>query len=239
MRGRLRECETQLPVKEHNKQGGKLTYMVKLIIADDHVVLREALKEMLEGKGKFTIVGQAADGEQLLDVVKHQSADVIVLDVQMPKLDGLSAIQKMAEEGRQLPVLVFSADESERNVRAAFKAGAKGFLPKNAGPDELEFAINSVAAGKTYVSPSVTAALVSGQGAGSGGNGSPLSVLTKREIEILTHLADGKPNRVIGKMLHISTRTVDTHRSNILKKLDMKTNAELVKLAIGAGLISV
>jgi len=213
--------------------------MVKLIIADDHVVLREALKEMLERRGGFRVVGQASDGDQLLEVVKNQPADVIILDVQMPKLDGLTAIGKMAQSGQNIPVLVLSADESERNVRAAFKAGAKGFVPKHAGPDELEFAIAAIAGGKTYVSPSVTAALVCGQNGGLDGNKSPLSVLTKREIEILKHLADGQPNRVIGKLLHISTRTVDTHRSNILKKLNMKTNAELVKLAISTGLISV
>lgn len=211
--------------------------MIKLIVADDHVVVREALCEMLQSKGKYSVIGQASDGEELLRLAESSSPDVIILDVQMPKLDGLTAIDRLRTGGSCPPVLVLSADETERNVRASLRAGAKGFVPKNAAPEELDFAINAVLEGKTYLSPSVTATLVNSNAGGPAGN-NPLGVLTKREIEILKHLADGKPNRVIGKLLHISTRTVDTHRSNILKKLDLKTNAELVKLAISCGLIT-
>ena len=111
-------------------------------------------------------------------------------------------------------------------------------MPKNACLEELEFAIESILDGKTYLSPSITSSLMNG-GQVEAAAQNLLATLTKREVEILTHLADGKPNRVIGKLLHISTRTVDTHRSNILKKLNLKTNAELVKIAISNGLISV
>ena len=158
----------------------------------------------------------------------------------MPKLDGLAALEmlKARDEGKSPPVLVLSANEGQSKVRAALKAGARGYLPKNAGLEELEFAIDSIMQGKTYLSPAITEPLMNGAETESPLE-NPLSVLTKREIEILAHLADGKPNREIGKLLHISTRTVDTHRSNILKKLKVKTNAELVKLAIGNGLISI
>lgn len=213
--------------------------MVKLIIADDHTVLRQSLCEMLAGRGKYSIVGQAADGEELLKLLESQSPDVLILDVQMPRLDGLQALTKLKEAHKEFPVLILSADGGENNVRAALRAGANGFLPKDAKVEELEFAIYSVMNGKTYLSPSVTDNLVHGDGGGLNNPNNPLKVLTKRELEILTHLADGKPNRVIGKMLHISTRTVDTHRSNILKKLNVKTNAELVKLAIANKLITV
>jgi DNA-binding NarL/FixJ family response regulator len=104
---------------------------------------------------------------------------------------------------------------------------------------ELEFAITSILEGKTYLSPSIAGALLAANSDPSLNDANPLSILTKRELEILAHLADGKPNREIGKLLHISTRTVDTHRSNILKKLNLRTNAELVKLAITHKLISV
>ena len=211
--------------------------MIKLLVADDHVVVREALCEMLQAKGKYSVIGQASDGEELMRLAQNSTPDVIILDVQMPKLDGLTAIDRLRTSGSCPPVLVLSADETERNVRASLRAGAKGFVPKNVGPEELEFAISAVLEGKTYLSPSVTATLVNSNNGGPVGS-NPLSLLTKREIEILKHLADGKPNRVIGKLLHISTRTVDTHRSNILKKLDLKTNAELVKLAISCGLIT-
>lgn len=211
--------------------------MVNLIIADDHVVLREALCELLETKGDYNIVAQASDGEELLSLLDAHSADLVILDVTMPKLDGIKTLERMENGSGLPPVLVLSANEGQSKVRAALKAGAKGYLPKNAGLTELVFAIQSILSGKTYLSPSVTEPLMSGEDEENENN--PLKVLTKREIEILTHLADGKPNRDIGKLLHISTRTVDTHRSNILKKLKVKTNAELVKLAISQGLITI
>ncbi|RMG40768.1 MAG: DNA-binding response regulator [Candidatus Dadabacteria bacterium] len=212
--------------------------MINLIIADDHVVLREALCELLQSRGEYNVVAQATDGEELLDLLEKHSADIIIMDVTMPRLDGVEALQKLQGKSDAPPVLVLSANEGEKNIRAALKAGAKGYLPKNAGIEELEFAISSILNGQTYLSPSVTNSLMK---AGNVENAldNPLSVLTKREIEILTHLADGKPNREIAKMLHISIRTVDTHRSNILRKLKVKTNAELVKIAIANGLIEV
>jgi DNA-binding NarL/FixJ family response regulator len=192
---------------------------------------------MLKARGKFTVVAQANDGEQLLALLKNHTADVVIMDLAMPNLNGVQTLEKLKEFGSNVPVLVLSADEGERNVRAALKAGARGYIPKNAGVEELEFAINAILEGKTYLSPGITEQLMARQAQGLPEN--PLSVLTNREIEILKHLADGKPNRDIGKLLHISTRTVDTHRSNILKKLKVKTNAELVKMAITHELISV
>lgn len=212
--------------------------MINVIIADDHGVVRQALCEMLEKNGKYHVLAQAADGEELLNLLRSHRPDIVIMDVTMPNVGGVEALQRMKDGGLGAPVLVLSADEGERNVRAALKAGARGFVPKNAGVEELEFAINAILDGKTYLSPTITAPLMTGASPDAPLD-SPLSVLTKRELEILTHLADGKPNRVIGKMLHISTRTVDTHRSNILKKLKVKTNAELVKLAITHGLIHV
>lgn len=210
--------------------------MIKLIIADDHIVLRQALSEMLEKKGGYSVLAQASDGAELLNLLLQQLPDLVIMDIAMPGVNGIEALEQMSAQGfNTIPVLVLSADEAERNIRAVLKAGAKGFMPKNAGIDELEFAIDAILKGQTYLSPSVTSNLMNGEGEGK----NPLSVLTKREVEILTHLADGKPNRSIGKLLHISTRTVDTHRSNILKKLNVKTNAELVKLAISQGLINV
>lgn len=213
--------------------------MINLIIADDHVVVRQALAEMLKKRGSFNVLAEASHGGELLDLLKNHKPDVVILDLNMPKLDGLQTLEKLGALGCAFPpVLILSAGEGERNVRAALKAGAKGYVPKNVGIEELEFAIQSILNGKTYLSPAVVAPLMN-KGSGEVNLENPLSVLTKREVEILKHLADGKPNREIGKLLHISTRTVDTHRSNILKKLNLKTNAELVKIAISNGLISV
>jgi two-component system response regulator NreC len=163
---------------------------------------------------------------------------LVILDVAMPRLDGVQALERLNQSHNPPPVLILSASDGELKVRQALKAGARGYLPKNAGLEELEFAIRSILEGKTYLSPAVTSNLM-GDHSSEDPLSNPLKVLTKREIEILAHLADGKPNREIGKSLHISTRTVDTHRSNILKKLKVRTNAELVKIAIQHELISV
>lgn len=212
--------------------------MINLIVADDHVVMRQALSELLNSKGKYKVIAQASHGKELIELMKGTHADLVILDVAMPELDGLSTLQTLRDGNSVPPVLVLSADEGERNIRAALRAGAKGYLPKHAAIEELEFAIEAIVNGKTYLSPSVTSTLM------TNGNSdvpldNPQSILTKREIEILKLLADGKKNRDIGKLLHISTRTVDTHRSNILKKLKLATNAELVKFAIANGLITV
>lgn len=199
-----------------------------VIIADDHSVLRQALCESLESRGKYHVIAQASDGEQLLNLLSDHKPDVLIMDVSMPRLDGLSALERMNPQHKGLPVLILSADHSERSARAALRAGARGFMPKHASIEELTFALDALLDGKTYVSPEITAALLNS----SDKEQSPFDVLTKRELEVLKHLAEGLPNRQIGKLLHISTRTVDTHRSNILKKLNVHTNAELVKLAI-------
>lgn len=208
---------------------------VRLVIADDHTVLRQGLCEMLEDKGVFSIVGQASDGLELLEILKNTPADIVLMDIAMPKLDGMATLDRMQAQKLTTPVVVLSANEGERSIRTALKAGAKGYLPKNVGLEELEFAINSVIEGKTYLSPSITSSLMNA----SDPTESPLSALTKREVEILKYLAQGKPNKDIGKLLHISSRTVDTHRSNILKKLNLKTNADLVRLAIAEELVNI
>jgi two-component system response regulator NreC len=212
--------------------------LVNLLLVDDHLVLRQALTEVLAGKGKYTIVGEAADGEALLEMAPSLPVDIIIMDLAMPKVNGLVAIDELRKKGVSCPILILSADESDKSIRAALKAGARGFLPKQVGLSEVEFAIDEVLAGKTYLSPSITERFMASGGV-EGGGPSPLAALSEREKEIFSLLASGKPNREIGKMLHISTRTVDTHRSNIMKKLGVKANTDLVRLAISEGIVSI
>jgi len=212
--------------------------MIKLIIADDHVVLREALAEMLESKGEFTISAQASNGEELLNKLENCPADIILMDVIMPGMDGLEVLKKVQDRPSTPPILIFSSDEGQGNIRAAMNSGARGFIPKNADVQELQYAIKSILQGNTYLSPAITGKLMQ-NGAHENMMQDPLEVLSKREQEVMKHLAEGKPNREIGKILHISIRTVDTHRSNILKKLGVKTNAELVKLAISNRMVKI
>lgn len=210
--------------------------MVTLLVADDHVVVREALCEMLSSKGSYEVIGQAADGKELLELLMKCVPDLVILDVQMPNMDGIAALEEMRRQHNEARVLVISGDDAAKNIRSAFKAGANGFITKNARPEELQFAIESVMEGHSYVSPSIALSLLAPEETPVKRN-DLFEVLTKREVEILTHLADGRTNREIGKILHISVRTVDTHRSNILKKLKVKTNAQLVKIALAHDLI--
>lgn len=211
--------------------------MVSLLVADDHTVLREALCELLKRHTEYDVIAQASDGAQVLEILKNQKPDLIIMDISMPNVDGIEALKRMKDEQDSPPVLILTANAGEMTVRAALDAGAKGFVPKDVGEEELRFAINSIMKGQTYLSPSITDSMFTGAKDGSAG-GNPLSVLTKREIEILSHIANGKTNKEIGKMLFISSRTVDTHRSNILKKLKAKNNQELTKIALGSGLIT-
>lgn len=210
---------------------------VKLYLVDDHLVLRQALAEALEHRGKYSVVGHAGTGAEFLNQSNSVQADVIVLDFSLPKTNGIETLNELRRRGIDIPVLILSGDESGRAVRAALQAGAKGFVPKQAGISEMEHAIDEILRGGTYLSPSVSAKASANEAQGHGAEASS-AVLSNREREIMILLANGKPNREIGKLLSISVRTVDTHRSNILKKLGFKTNAELVKLAIAEGWVT-
>lgn len=214
----------------------QLNSPVKLYLVDDHLVLRQALAEALQHRGKYSVVGHAGNGNELLNQAECR-ADIIVLDFSLPKANCIEVLMELRRRGIDIPVLILSGDESGRAVRAALQAGAKGFVPKQAGISEMERAIDEIARGGTYLSPSVSAK-ASANGAQEQDANASSSVLSNREREIMVLLANGKPNREIGKLLSISVRTVDTHRSNILKKLGFKTNAELVKLAIAEGLVT-
>ena len=212
--------------------------MVELIVADDHVLMREALCSLLQKRGDFHIMGQASDGQELLNLMhSNNHPDVLLLDMEMPNVDGLTALKQLRDEGMKIPVLILSARNEASDIREAIKKGANGYMPKNSKIEELEFAIDSVIKGNTYVSPSIAAALVNEQPQEK--NHYNISILSNREIEILKFLGDGHPNKDIAKVLCISKRTVDTHRSNILKKLGIKSNAELAKIAIANGLVKV
>jgi DNA-binding NarL/FixJ family response regulator len=212
---------------------------INLILADDHGVIRQALGEALEKKEHYKVVAQAKDGQELIESLEFDlGADIVIMDYSMPRLDGIEALQKIRAMGNKLPVLMLSALEGAQNVRAAIAAGANGYLPKNTDLDELEFAIKSVLSGKTYLSPSITTPLIVGNHKEDEAENS-VNSLTKREKEIMQMLAEGEANRNIAKKLFISIRTVDTHRTNILKKLHVKTNVELAKIAIHAGLVEV
>ncbi len=210
---------------------------IKILIADDHVVLRQGLRSLLDAKENWSVVAEASDGFEVLPLVEQHQPDLIILDLSMPNLGGLETIARLQKIDNTPGILVLSAKDDDLSVGEAMKAGAKGFVPKSSSSEELEFAISAIIKGQTYLSPAVCEAVLHHRSGESGDESSPFSMLTAREREVMKLLAEGKPNRDVAKALHISPRTVDSHRANIIKKLGISGNAELVQAALKHGLI--
>jgi DNA-binding NarL/FixJ family response regulator len=211
--------------------------MVKIVIADDHVVLRKGLKSLLCAVEDWDVVAEASDGFEVLPLIEEHSPDLVILDLTMPNLGGLETIVRLQKLKDTPRILVLSAKEDDISVADAIRAGAKGYLPKSSEHEELTFAIKALLKGHSYISPSVANGLLNRDPHSTEDNSSPLSALSAREREVMKLLSEGKPNREVAKFLHISPRTIDSHRSNIMKKLDISSNAELVQYAVKYGLI--
>ncbi|MCB0323371.1 MAG: response regulator transcription factor [Bdellovibrionales bacterium] len=210
--------------------------MAKIIIADDHVVLREGLRTLLNGIEGWQVVAEASDGFEVLPLIDQHKPDLLIIDLTMPNLGGVETIARLQKSKDKPSILVLSAREDDISVSDAIRAGAKGYVPKSSDSDELQFAIRSLLKGQTYVSPAVASGVV-GRDPSEQECASPLSQLTSREREVMKLLSEGQPNREVAKRLHISPRTIDSHRSNIMKKLGITSNAELVQMAIRYGLV--
>lgn len=211
--------------------------MVKIVIADDHVVLREGVRALLNAVENWQVVAEASDGFEVIPLVEQHSPDIVVLDLSMPNLGGVETIARLQKLQHKPRVLVLSAKDDEVSVREALRGGADGFVPKTAPSQELEFALRSLIKGQTYLSPSISSGVLSRGISDEAKDASPVSTLSMREREVLKLLSEGRPNRDVAKMLHISPRTVDSHRANIMKKLGVNSNAELVQMALKYGVI--
>ena len=207
------------------------------MIADDHVVLRQGLRSLLSQVDSWEVVAEASDGFEVLPLVETHGPDLLILDLTMPNLGGLETISRLQKLKNKPVVLVLSARDDDSSVHDAIRAGAKGYLPKTSASDELHFAIRSLLKGQTYISPSVASGILNRPLDGSNEKSTPLTMLTAREREVMKLLCEGKPNRDVAKALHISARTIDSHRANIMKKLGVTSNAELVQLALKHGLV--
>ena len=210
--------------------------MPKFIIADDQVMIREGLRSIISQIANWQVIGEAGDGFDLLPLVEKLVPDIVILDINMPNIGGIENIERMQKLDKKPIILVLSAREDESSVSQAIRSGAKGYLSKSSSKQEIEFSIYALLKGQTYVTPSVTNALLSSSGKHPIVV-NPLSALTTREREIMKLLCEGNHNREVAKLLHISPRTIDSHRANIMKKLGISTNAELVQMAIKSGLI--
>lgn len=209
------------------------------MLADDHKMLREALRALLDKEPDIEVAGEAGDGMAVLGLVAEAKPDVVVMDIAMPGLNGVDATRRLAVEHPEIKVIALSAYSDKRFVMEMLDAGAVGYVVKAAAGDELMRAIRAITRGQTYLCPEVGATLVetvrgsAARGDRAGGR------LGRREQEVLTFLAEGHSSPEIAALLHIAPSTVEVHRRNIMRKLDLHSVAELTKYAIREGLTSV
>jgi DNA-binding NarL/FixJ family response regulator len=211
---------------------------VKILLADDHQMVRDGLKALLEREG-LQVVAQAATGREAVAQALQFRPDVAIMDISMPELNGIDATRRLVAEIPGIKVIALSMNSDRRYVVAMFAAGASGYLLKNSASDELIQAIRTVAGGQCFVSPGIASLVVEGLVSGAGPRVTPGKALSLREREVLQLLAEGRSSKEIALQLGIAVPTVETHRRQIMDKLELRSIAELTKYAIREGLTSV
>jgi two-component system response regulator NreC len=213
---------------------------IRILLADDHNVMRRGLRLLLQSQPGFTVVGEAADGHQAVDQAVALRPDVVVLDLAMPHLNGAEAANRIHEQLPNTAIVILSMHSDESYVLRALKAGAKGYLVKDSAESDLIGAIKAVSEGKAFFSPEVSKVLVEDyvREMRSRGVEDSYELLTTRERETLHLLAEGKSNKDIAALLKLSLFTVETHRRNLQEKLNLHSLAELILYAVRKGVIS-
>jgi DNA-binding NarL/FixJ family response regulator len=212
---------------------------IKVLVADDHQIMREGLRAMLEKEHDIVVLGEAEDGRMIERLARELAPDVIIMDVAMPDLNGIEATRQIVAELPGVKIIALSMHDDRRFVLNMLKAGAAGYMLKDSAFTDLAKAIRMVMSGKTYLSHEVTDIVVKDYVSSSQPvESSAFHLLSPREREVLQLLAEGKTSAQIGDKLHISVKTVETHRQQIMVKLKIRTVAELTKYAIREGLTS-
>lgn len=208
-----------------------------IMLADDHQIVRQGLKRILSRRGDFDVVGEACDGEQAVDLAERKQPDVILMDISMPRLSGIDATRRIARLGRT-KILALSMHDGQSYVEEALRAGASGYVHKNASAEDLFSAIDAVRTGESYLSPTVTQQVVDAIARPGERPASAVSALTQREREVLKLIADGLSSKEIAQQLGVSLKTIESHRANLMDKLDIHKVSGLVRFAIRAGLVA-
>jgi DNA-binding NarL/FixJ family response regulator len=213
---------------------------IKILLADDHRILREGLRSLIDGLPNMEVIGEATNGREALQVAGQQGPDVVIMDVNMPDLNGIEATRLLMKELPTVKVIGLSMYSDKRFVDGLLRAGARGYILKSGAFEELANAVHTVMAGDIYLSRKVTGVVVENYvGILTAGEPALQAVLTAREREVLQLLAEGRSSKEIASRLHVSEKTVHTHRQNIMEKLDIHSIAELTKYAIREGITSV
>ena len=204
--------------------------MLKILIADDHAIVRQGLKQIVTETPDMVVAGEASNGQELLNKIKESDYDVVVLDITMPGRDGMDVLKQLRSEKPELPVLMLSIHPEEQYALRALRAGAAGYLTKESAPDELVVAIQKVSRGGKYISSSLAEKLAFELEVGR--EQAPHEILSDREYHVMCLIASGKTVMEIAQELSLSEKTISTYRSRILEKMKMKNNAELTYYAI-------
>ena len=209
-----------------------------VILADDHPVVRAGVRRLLEGIPSVTVVAEAEDGREAIRMTEELQPDIVFMDISMPELRGVEAAQRIVKAFPDVRVVMLSVHKDEAYVQQALLAGAAGYLLKDAAPDEYKQAIQAIMGGGSYLSPDVARQVIEGFVDNAVGAQSPLEQLTSRQKEILQLIAEGNSNKEIAEILHLSIKTVETHRSQLMKQLGIHDIAGLTRFAIRTGLVS-
>ena len=212
--------------------------MIRLMLVDDHAIVRSGLQMILDPEDDIEIIVEAENAKEAIKLALEHKPDVILMDIHLPDLNGIEAAKAIKEKSPEIAIVALTINEDEIYFFRMLEAGASGYVPKRAAPEELLTAIRVAAEGQVYIYPSLAKLLVKDflSQQESSGRTNP-GDLTNREIELLAHLADGASNNEIADTLHISPKTVSRHRENIMRKLNLRNRTELVKYAIRKGII--
>jgi two-component system response regulator NreC len=212
---------------------------IRVLIAEDHTIVRKGLRSLLESEVGIEVVGEAENGRDALAKVQQHCPDIVLMDISMPDLNGFEATRQIKQHCPEVKVLVLTMHANEEYVWQILRAGASGYVVKHAAPDELILAIQSVFRGDSFLSPSISKTVIAGylQQVEALPEKVGADLLTPREREVLQLLAEGHATRDIAERLYLSVKTVETHRAHILDKLNLHNTAELVKYAIRTGVI--
>lgn len=212
----------------------------RLVIAEDHTILREGLRALLSSQENLEVVGEAEDGREAIRQVEKLTPDLILMDLSMPKMNGIEAIREIRRRVPETRILALTVHKAEEFILEVLQSGADGYIPKDASSNELMMAIKSILMGKRYLSPSVSNVVIEGylESRRTSESITPWGKLTKREREILKLIAEGYKNKDIADYLCISVKTVEKHRANLMKKLDLHSAAALTAYAMERGLVT-
>lgn len=215
---------------------------IRIIIADDHKLFRDGLRMLMSSEDNIEIIAEASNGRELIEKAMEEEPDLILTDIAMPEINGITAAKEIKDINPKIPIIILSMYNSEDFIMDAIHIGAKGYLPKDVSPDELFMAINKVHQGEEYFSADISSKVMKSfinQTRIKSGRKTKLPTLTDREIEVVKLIAEGFLNKEIADKLNISIRTVDTHKTNILRKLKLKSSVEIAKYAIRHDLINI